>query len=327
MYRKNHFHNFAHASYVVMAVTKYLNRINAAKELDVGFDADRQRSCTHAAMHDHTYGITSDPLTHFACVFSALIHDVDHPGVPNPQLIKENDRLAAIYKERSVAEQRSFDLSWDLFMDPSFNLLRKALCPSDSELTRFRQLVINSVMATDLGDKLLKDLRNNRWTVAFDKDTKDANTKKGTDRKATIVIEHLIQAADVAHTCQHWTIYRKWNERFFRECYEAYQAGRAEKNPADYWYQGELGFFDFYIIPLSKKLRDCGVFGSTSDENLNYALSNRAIWEKDGKAIVAGMLESAREVLETAERFAGPGSSATRSTSKTQEDSAALDAV
>eukprot|EP00934_Nitzschia_sp_Nitz4_P004111 Nitzschia sp. Nitz4//scaffold458_size6098//2//3483//NITZ4_009188-RA/size6098-augustus-gene-0.1-mRNA-1//-1//CDS//3329552307//4101//frame0 len=32
MYRKNPFHNFAHASYVVMAVTKYLNRINAAKE-------------------------------------------------------------------------------------------------------------------------------------------------------------------------------------------------------------------------------------------------------------------------------------------------------
>ena len=27
-------------------------------------------------LHDHTYGITSDPLTQFACVFSALIHDV-----------------------------------------------------------------------------------------------------------------------------------------------------------------------------------------------------------------------------------------------------------
>jgi hypothetical protein len=26
-------------------------------------------------LHDHTYGITSDPLTQFACMFSALIHD------------------------------------------------------------------------------------------------------------------------------------------------------------------------------------------------------------------------------------------------------------
>eukprot|EP00980_Cylindrotheca_fusiformis_P025515 scaffold13958_cov118-Cylindrotheca_fusiformis.AAC.1 len=34
----------------------------------------------------HGYGITSDPLTQFAVVFSAVIHDVDHPGVPNTQL-------------------------------------------------------------------------------------------------------------------------------------------------------------------------------------------------------------------------------------------------
>jgi hypothetical protein len=29
-----------------------------------------------AKLHDTTYGITSDPLTQFAVVFSALIHDV-----------------------------------------------------------------------------------------------------------------------------------------------------------------------------------------------------------------------------------------------------------
>jgi hypothetical protein len=27
-------------------------------------------------LHDHTYGITSDPLTQLAVVFAALIHDV-----------------------------------------------------------------------------------------------------------------------------------------------------------------------------------------------------------------------------------------------------------
>jgi 3'5'-cyclic nucleotide phosphodiesterase len=31
-----------------------------------------------------------------------------------------------------------------------------------------------------------------------------------TNRKATIVIEHIIQASDIAHTMQHWHIYRKW---------------------------------------------------------------------------------------------------------------------
>jgi len=84
----NPFHNFAHASNVVMAVNKYMNRIIAATEINLGDNEERYRSSVQAALHDHTYGITSDPLTLFAAAFSALIHDVDHPGVPNPQLIK-----------------------------------------------------------------------------------------------------------------------------------------------------------------------------------------------------------------------------------------------
>jgi hypothetical protein len=48
-------------------------------------------------LHYHTYGMTSDPLTQFACVFSALIHDVDHQGVPNAQHIAEKADIAAFY--------------------------------------------------------------------------------------------------------------------------------------------------------------------------------------------------------------------------------------
>merc|ERR1712048_1440097 len=80
------------------------------------------------------------------------------------------------------------------------------------------------------------------------------------NRKATIVLEHLIQASDVCHTMQHWHVYRKWNERLFEEMYHAYKTGRAKADPRTFWYKGELGFFDHYIIPLSKKLSDCGVF-------------------------------------------------------------------
>lgn len=55
-------------------------------------------------------------------------------------------------------------------------------------------------------------------------------------------------------------------------------------------YKGEIGFFDFYIIPLSKKLRDCGVFGPTSAENLTYAQANRNNWVKEGEKITKDML-------------------------------------
>ncbi len=110
-------------------------------------------------------------------------------------------------------------------------------------------------------------------------------------RKATSVIEHLIQASDVWHTMQHWKIYTEWNEKFFDECYEAFLNGRAEKDPSLNWYEGELGFFDFYIIPLAKKLKECGVFGVSGDEYLNYAQSNRDEWQRRGQAVVETYME------------------------------------
>jgi hypothetical protein len=73
--------------------------------------------------------------------------------------------------------------------------------------------------------------------------------------------------------------------------YAAYKSGRIEKDPSEGWYQGELLFFDNYVIPLAKKLEACGVFGVSSDEYLNYAVQNRFEWERRGQDIVKDFLE------------------------------------
>jgi hypothetical protein len=177
--------------------------------------------------------------------------------------------------------------------------LRNAIASTKDEMSKFRQLVINVVMATDICDKQLKDLRNNRWNRAFSQDAPvDESPDQARNRKATIVIEHLIQASDIAHTMQHWHIYRKWNERFFMECYAAYKNGRAETDPSTNWYKGEIGFFDFYIIPLARKLKECGVFGVSSAEYLNYAEKNRQEWVDRGEEVVSEMIEKARKFWE-----------------------------
>jgi len=294
LYRDNPFHNFEHASHVTMSVVKLLSRIVAPDEISEE-DAMGDLQNLMSSLHDHTYGITSDPLTQFACIFAALIHDVDHTGVPNAQLVKEKTPIANAYKNKSVAEQNSVDIAWDLLMDQSFAALRGVIYCNDSGLRRFRQLVVNSVMATDIVDKELKELRNTRWDRAFEESAAPENMRDTVNRKATIVIEHLIQASDVAHTMQHWHIYRKWNERLFHEMYSAYMNGRAEKDPSEFWYKGEIGFFDFYIIPLAKKLKDCGVFGVSSDEYLNYAQKNRQEWESRGQDVVAIMIQKYKE--------------------------------
>ena len=100
-------------------------------------------------------------------------------------------------------------------------------------------------------DKELGQARKDRWNKAFSLDasthTPLESEQDMVNRKATIVIEHLIQASDIAHTMQHWHVYAKWNERLFHEMYRAYRAGRLDKDPSTSWYQGEIGFFDFYM--------------------------------------------------------------------------------
>lgn len=59
------------------------------------------------------------------------------------------------------------------------------------------------------------------------------------------------------------------------------------------------GFFDFYIIPLAKKLKECGVFGSAASEYLDYALENRRRREEEGQEIARIMIaENDRLVAE-----------------------------
>ena len=93
---------------------------------------------------------------------------------------------------------------------------------------------------------------------------------------------------------RHWHIYRKWNSRLFQEMYKAYQEGRSDTDPSENWYKGEIGFFDFYIIPLTKKLKECGVFGVSSFEYLDWALKNREEWVAKGEAITKEMKKDAR---------------------------------
>lgn len=86
-YRNNHFHNFEHvslaqspglisllrfekASHVVLSVMKLLSRIVAPAVEEQG-----ETGTMAASLHDWTFGITSDPLTQFACAFTAMIHD------------------------------------------------------------------------------------------------------------------------------------------------------------------------------------------------------------------------------------------------------------
>jgi hypothetical protein len=192
-------------SHVTMSVVKLFSRIVPKRD---GIKSERKNA---HELHETTYGIASDPLAQFTVVLSALIHDVDHPGVHNSQLTKENNPLAVEFDHKSPAEQHSINLAWKLLMEGRFANLRSAIYSTEDDFKRFRQLLVNTVMATDIMDKGLVMQRKERWARAFSSSTTsstDDNVDDLVNRKATIVMERVIQASDVSHTMQHWHIYR-----------------------------------------------------------------------------------------------------------------------
>jgi hypothetical protein len=296
-----------------MSVCKLLSRVVTPKSSIDYANMAVQNASGGDELHKYTYGITSDPICQFACAFSALIHDVDHPGVPNATLVQEKAGMATMYNNKSCAEQNSLDLAWGLLMEPQYAELRKCIYQNQEEKARFRHLLVNSVMATDIADRELGAARKARWAKAFAttatpvSDLSPAELLEDSNRKATIVLEHLIQASDVSHTMQHWHVYIKWNEKLFQEMNRSYQEGRSDVDPSVNWYKSEIGFFDFYLIPLAKKLKECGVFGVASDEYLSYVQANRKEWELKGEQILAGYLENYQQAMGSMAAAAGGG--------------------
>mmetsp|Transcript_26865 Transcript_26865/g.75436 ORF Transcript_26865/g.75436 Transcript_26865/m.75436 type:complete len:1451 (-) Transcript_26865:178-4530(-) len=273
-YQSNPFHCFEHACHVTMSLNKMLKKLS---------DFDGAVAC-----EDFRRCIASDPFAHFAALFAALIHDVDHPGVPNGQLVREKEEMATLYSNKSVSEQNSIDLGWGLLMDSTYSELRRCLFTDDREKKRFRQLLVNLVIATDLFDPDLKIERNEKWQRALSNPTHgvDAN-----NRKATIVLESIMQAADIAHTMQNWHVFKKWNRRLYQEMHMAYHSNRLPSDPTLGWYNGEIWFFDNYVIPLAQRLDECGVFGEAGKEFLKNAQWNRREWEGNGKELIKAMMQ------------------------------------
>ncbi|KAL9181073.1 hypothetical protein ACHAXT_009878 [Thalassiosira profunda] len=300
MYRDVNFHNFEHASHVTMSAQKLINKVvlrPATSSTGTKKGDEEKRAREKADLFFSTYGIAADPLAQFAVVFAALVHDVDHTGVPNVQLGKEKPSLAEKYKSKSLAENNSIRIAWSELLKPEYSNLRQCIFGTDDGESRFRQLLINVVIATDICDRDRRAGERARWETAFRGNSSWEREWQGTSEdqlpsidislKATVVLEQIVLASDVAHTMQHWLTYVKWNERLYKEMWAAFASGRAEKDPTEGWYEGEIGFFDGYIIPLATKLKECGVFGNAGDEYLGNALRNKAEWIEKGEAIVA----------------------------------------
>ena len=191
MYRAVFYHNCEHAHHVFLNANKLLDSmlceycwaslkdkndetVEPGKNTTVG--RDMKNNNTRNAIKilkpspkkkKITYGLKSDPDIHFAFLFSALVHDIDHKGVTNKQLITESDELAIVYNDQSVAEQRSLAIAFTLLMKHDFQTLRSLIFVERQQFHRFRSNVIDLVLCTDISSPERVQILKSKWSEAF----------------------------------------------------------------------------------------------------------------------------------------------------------------
>jgi hypothetical protein len=157
-YRRVPYHNFEHAYQVIISSNKLMDLILQSQST-----GSLKTSSTKLRFDE-------DPLMHLALLFAALIHDVDHQGVPNQQLVIENDPLALQYNDRSVAEQQSLSIAFTELLKENYDDLRIVMFPftfSGDGYRRFRGAVANLVLATDIASPEQGEVVKKKWAAAF----------------------------------------------------------------------------------------------------------------------------------------------------------------
>ncbi|KAL7544404.1 hypothetical protein ACHAWF_007798, partial [Thalassiosira exigua] len=123
----------------------------------------------------------------------------------------------------------------------------------------------------------------------------DADDDGFDEFKATVVLEQLIRAADVGALLQDWTNSIEWSTRLYKELKNGHLQNRGE-NPSVGWYDNQIKFLDFYILPLAKNLGFMGVFPpGAGGQFARLVKANLARWIEEGGRVTEIMMKEDEE--------------------------------
>ncbi|MGH0165136.1 UNVERIFIED_CONTAM: hypothetical protein FKN15_060237 [Acipenser sinensis] len=231
-YRDIPYHNRIHATDVLHAVwyltTQQIPGLPSALN-DHGSvsDSDSDSGITHGHMGyvvSKTYSATED---HYGCLsanipalelmalyVAAAMHDYDHPGRTNAFLVATSAPQAVLYNDRSVLENHHAASGWNLFMSrPEYNFLVNL---DHAEFKRFRFLVIEAILATDLK-------KHFDFLSAFNSKVNEdigPGIDWSNENDRLLVCQMCIKLADINGPAKCKDLHLQWTEGIVNEFYE-----------------------------------------------------------------------------------------------------------
>ncbi|XP_032360354.1 high affinity 3',5'-cyclic-AMP phosphodiesterase 7A isoform X2 [Etheostoma spectabile] len=184
----NPYHNAIHAADVTQAMYCYMREPMLAKSLT---------SC------DILLGL-----------LAAATHDLDHPGVNQPFLIKTDHYLATLYRNTSVLENHHWKSAVGLLRETGlFSHL-----PAEDSLNMERELG-SLILATDIS-------RQNEYLSRFRRHLDQENMCLSNGSHRHFILQMALKCADICNPCRPWELSKQWSEKVTEEFF---QQGDIEK--------------------------------------------------------------------------------------------------
>uniref|UniRef100_A0A3B4YZ49 Phosphodiesterase n=1 Tax=Stegastes partitus TaxID=144197 RepID=A0A3B4YZ49_9TELE len=223
----NPYHNAVHAADVTQAMYCYLREPMLAKSL---------------TSYDILLGL-----------LAAATHDLGHPGVNQPFLIKTDHYLATLYRNTSVLENHHWKSAVGLLRETG---LFSHLPAEDRELGSL-------ILATDIS-------RQNEYLSRFRMHLDQDNLCLSNASHRHFILQMALKCADICNPCRPWEQSKQWSEKVTEEFF---QQGDIEKK-----HKLEYGSFMTYVAePL---FAEWARFSDTrlSQTMLGHMGLNKASW-------------------------------------------------
>ena len=179
------YHNFRHVIDVMQAIFFFLIQLGVlAPYPDYLTPTNQQR-------HVSPIAALLQPFDALTLLVTAIGHDVGHPGVNNAFLVSLNAPLAQLYNDKSVLEA---------FHCAAYSQILRRYWPATFKDTSMRGLMINSILATDMGVhmKYMSDLGNLQEKLHHNQGTEGWKSQT-LDEYRVLTCALLVKCADISN--------------------------------------------------------------------------------------------------------------------------------
>jgi len=227
-------------------------------------------------------------LERMACLIAATVHDYEHRGLSNDFLMKTGHERALLYNDLHVNEQHHSAAAFAVLLKPENNFLSHL--PA-SEFRRFRGLVVELVMGTDMADggRILQSftaLLEAKAEVEAPADAPaEAPWSAGSTKEAVLFLQLAMKCADLGHLALAWGTHLQWVRRLEQEFFAQGDLEREAGLPISFLMDRckpgasatQVGFLDFVALPLLRALRRAA---PGTGPLLAGTAANRGRWEE-----------------------------------------------